>query len=246
MSKFTDFFSNIGHGIRNMGKPIMNALSTVAPMAGTAVGGMFGGPMGMMAGNALGGMAGNLFNQISGGGGGEQAQTPQLPTGGGLQSQMPGQAPGQRYGMQFGNYLNQMLPEQIQDMQMGPLAVAGGGYLGGKLNNMLPGMMQPMGLGHRLGGYLGSQIASRLPAQYENQTLGGLGSMLGGQMGGRFGRTLNPMLQRFGYGMPQAPTTQPQPQPAQQLAYGGHVGFHSLRDMGDMMGHHFDDGGMVY
>lgn len=267
MSKFTDFFSNLGHGISTIGKPIMGALGSIAPMAGSALGGMFGGPAGMMVGNSLGSMAGNLFGQL--GGGGQPPQAPQMPTGGGLQSQMPGaagneammsqlspmQRAGQRYGRSMGGYLNQMLPEQLQDMEMGPLATAGGGYFGGQLNKMLPSFMQPMGLGHRLGGYLGSQVASRLPAGYENKTLGGAGSMMGGRFGGRMNSQISPYMQRFGMG---APAAQPQAAP-QALAYGGHVGnfdhygnpahqvgFHNLRDMGDMLGHHFDDGGMVY
>lgn len=270
MSKFTDFFSNLGHGISSIGKPIMGALGSLAPMAGTAIGGMFGGPAGMMLGNSLGGMAGNLFGQL-GGGGGQAPQAPQMQTGGGLQSQMPVgggneammsqfspmQKYGQQYGRRAGGYLDQMLPEQLQGMEMGPLATAGGGYLGGHLNKMLPSFMQPMGLGQRLGGYLGNQMASRLPAGYENKTLGGAGSMMGGRFGGRMNNQISPYMQRFGIGGAQ-PTAVPQ-----ALAHGGQVGhfhhyghpghyghhqggFHNLRDMGDVLGHHFDDGGLVY
>jgi|SRR5215470_89207 len=221
MSAFTDFFSKVGHGLSSglsaIGKPLMGAVSSLAPVAGTALGGMFGGPMGAMVGGGLGNAAGNLLGHF-GGGGDAQQQPAQMP-------QMPSfQGMGQQFGGQAGNYLNQMLPPQYQGMNIGQLGQSFSSNMGNQLNNILPQSMQGLGLGQRAGAFLNNQLASRIPSAFQNQTLGGAGGLLGGQ-GGRY---MAPMLRsRFGF------------------AHGG--GVHGLRDMADLLGHHYyDEGGEVY
>lgn len=232
MSRFTDFFSNLGHGLSSgisaIGKPLLGAFSSLAPMAGTAIGGMFGGPGGAMIGNSLGGMAGNIFGNLSGGGGGGSA--PQQP-------QQPMDAAGGMGGM-IGNQVNQMLPEQYQNMALGPMATAARAGMGNQFEQMLPPAMQGFGLGQKGGDFLNGRLSgpfSRMPGQGQNlgQAASGMGSYLGNgmqNMRSRFGAGLQNMRSRIGF------------------ADGGHIpiAFHNLRDMGDMMGHHFDDGGPVY
>ena len=239
MSKFTDFFSNVGHGISSglntlghgissIGKPLLSAAGQLAPMAGTMLGGAFGGPAGAALGGSLGGMAGNLFGQMSGGGQQEQG--------------MPSfQGMGQNLGGQAGNYLNQMLPQGMQGMNLGQMGSSLQNQFGSRLNQMLPQGMQGMGLGQRAAGFFGNQLASRLPGGFgglQNQTLGGLGSLLGGQAGNYFGNRFNPMSMMQTMGRPMSTPS---------FAYGGHLAHGGLRDMAELLGHHgYEEGGHAY
>jgi hypothetical protein len=54
-------FGDIGRGLASVGKVVVSAAPTILPIAGTVVGGAFGGPLGAAAGGALGKFAGGAI-----------------------------------------------------------------------------------------------------------------------------------------------------------------------------------------
>lgn len=204
MSSFSKFFSNVGHGLSSIAKPVLGAASSFAPMAGTMIGGALGGPSGAMMGGQLGGMAGGMMNQISGRGG--QTQAPQMPS-----YQNFGSA-----GSQAGNYLNSMLPQGMQGMNLGQMGSSLAGHFGSGLESMLPQSMQGQGLGGMASNFLRGQLSSRIPQSYQNMNLGQMGSQAGGALYNRMSQAApgyaeggsvgyNDGGPMYAYGQPQIP-----------------------------------------
>lgn len=215
MSGFSDFLNKIGSGISSVGKPLLGAVSSFAPMAGTILGGMYGGPMGASVGANLGGVVSNMF----GGGGGHPApmQPPMQQSLPQYNQSQPMSTPQfQGIGQRIGQSVNQYLPRELQGQNIGDIGSYLGSNIGGRLNQMLPQQFQGFGFPQMAGSYLGRQLASQAPGG-ANQTLGGLGQ-----------QTDNYLRGRIGY------------------ADGGHVSYGGFNDMTDLMGHHYDNGGMVY
>jgi hypothetical protein len=229
---FKSFLSTVGNGARQLARPLGNIVSSLAPLAGTVLGGRFGGPMGAMMGNQLGAgvgeMVGNWGAQRGGTGNMGQAVTQ------GINGMIPQGMQGQTFG-QMGQNLQQQGANSLNRL-MGPGAAQAG--FGQSMMGSLNGMAGTMG------NYLSNRYGERLPFnpqqafnQFSNMTPGGVANQAG-----------NMVNQGVGAGMERAgqmaaPYQQQMLQaqrgmesyanpPQGNYASGGHV---SLRDMIDMM-----------
>jgi hypothetical protein len=176
MSAFSDFFGKVGHGISSaaktvghglssaynaVGKPLMGMASQAMPALGMGLGGMIGGPAGMQVGSMLGNAGGNILGGLS------QGHTPSVS------SFMPSQQNMQQLAQMGSGYINQILPQQYQNMSIGQMGQNFSNGLGSRLNQMLPQSMQGYGLGSHFSNFMNNQFNSRIPQHYRDQNLSG-------------------------------------------------------------------------
>lgn len=159
------FLDDIGSGLMSIVKPIA---TTLAPMAGTAIGSMFGHP-------ELGGIAGSAVQGLFGGGGGGGAQ-PQQP--------QPQQSFGQ-IGQGLGNYAQQRfanyIPTSMGNTNFGGLPQQAGAQFGRAAGQGLYNRFAPM-----------------MPRETFGQMAGNLGNRIGATLGGRLPQQFQQYGQQFG------------------------------------------------
>jgi|SRR5882724_181547 len=167
------FFGDLWGGVKS-------GLSSLAPIAGTLLGGAYGGPGGAMMGSQLGGAVGNLF-----GGGGQQEQP---------QQQQPQQP---NVGGAITNGMNSYIPQQMQNQTFGQMGQNMQNRAGNAMNRFLGPEAGQAGLGQALSGaagqFLGNRFGGMMPQGWQNQSLGGLT-----QQAGDYAQSMMPQMPQGG------------------------------------------------
>lgn len=170
------FFGNLWDAAKSGFGAIGSTIGKLAPMAGTALGGVFGGPGGAMMGSQLG----NMVSGIMGGGGGEQPQQQQAPQSVGQAFSGMGNMAGQ--GMQ--NMMQQrgmQMPSWAQNSTGGNFLQNAGQHFGGRAAEMasryLPQSFQQyapqlqqfgQSMGSKLGGMGQQKFNSYVPERMQH------------------------------------------------------------------------------
>lgn len=156
------FFDTISNGLSSLINPARSFLGTLAPYAGTALGGFLGGP----AGAAIGGMGGGLLGGLIRGDNADSYHS---------------------LGQAAGNLLNSAVPEQYRNMPVGQIGRNAQNYFGSSIDQGLGRYISPsigrMGIGNSLvnagSDWLHDRFRGMMPGQYSNQTPSQLASSAG-------------------------------------------------------------------
>jgi len=229
---------NFGSILGGLAKPLGGIVSSLAPMAGTVLGGLVGGPAGAGIGGGLGSAVGKLLGGL---------------TGGGAQGQ-PSGAPQPSFGSQMANTMTSMIPQQFQNMSFGQMGNQLQNMGANAINQFMGPQAQQSGLGQSIMGGLSNVMgrgADYLQNRYGNQSpfqmpsfsqLGGMTPAgMAQQMGGGADSLINRGMGMLQNRMPQfgaQPQMMPQMEP-EGYAFGGPV-MPPMFPQGRGLGRHLD------